>query len=150
MITYRQGNLLESGLDAIAHGCNCEGIMNAGIARDLKNKFPQMYREYNSLCSAHLAKPGEYHIYSSQNSPHIINLFTQKTIEEGAKIEYIEDSLALLASKLPELKNKDVDIKSLGMPRLGCGLGRLNWSQVRPVIERNLGNLDIEVIVYSL
>src|SRR6185503_6014148 len=41
-------------------------------------------------------------------------------------------------------------ITSASFPPLGCGNGNLEWSDVRPVIERYLINLDIPIYVHSL
>jgi hypothetical protein len=40
-------------------------------------------------------------------------------------------------------------IATIAMPPLGCGLGGLSWSQVKPLIEKYLSNLPLEVFVYE-
>ena len=40
-------------------------------------------------------------------------------------------------------------ITSIAMPALGCGLGGLEWSQVRPLIETHLADLPIGIEVYE-
>src|SRR3989344_487865 len=76
MIAEVRGDILEVKIDAIAHGCNTQGIMNAGLARVLKKRYPAMYREYKSYCEAGLFQPGDVHFYRNpeKNKPHIINL----------------------------------------------------------------------------
>lgn len=37
---------------------------------------------------------------------------------------------------------------SLALPRLSTGVGGLDWDQVKPLIVKHLGNLQIPVIVY--
>jgi hypothetical protein len=39
-------------------------------------------------------------------------------------------------------------IKSLAMPALGCGLGKLSWAEVGPLMCQNLGSLGIRVWIY--
>ena len=44
--------------------------------------------------------------------------------------------------------HKKLGIKSVAFPKLGCGLGGLDWEEVRPIMEYYLSNLDIEVEIY--
>jgi hypothetical protein len=34
------------------------------------------------------------------------------------------------------------------LPRLACGVGGLNWDDVKPLIEKHLGALNIPVYIY--
>lgn len=45
-IEYREGNLLESDLKFIAHGCNACGVMGSGIAKAIREKYPEAYNVY--------------------------------------------------------------------------------------------------------
>ena len=42
------------------------------------------------------------------------------------------------------------DIKKLAMPRIGCGLDRQNWTDVKALIEKVFADTDIEIMVCSL
>ena len=43
-----------------------------------------------------------------------------------------------------------LDAFGLKGPKLGCGLGGLDWNAVRPLIEQTLGDLEaVEVVVYE-
>ncbi|TET78476.1 DUF4433 domain-containing protein, partial [candidate division TA06 bacterium] len=39
-------------------------------------------------------------------------------------------------------------IKSIALPALGCGLGRLEWRAVGPLMCKSLSGLDIPVQIY--
>lgn len=45
---------------------------------------------------------------------------------------------------------KEENITKLVMPRIGCGLDRLNWGKVKECIKRVFQETDIEIIVCSL
>lgn len=45
---------------------------------------------------------------------------------------------------------KCVDVKYLAMPKIGCGLDRLQWSKVREIIKEEFKDLDIEIEVRYL
>ncbi len=41
-------------------------------------------------------------------------------------------------------------MKSVALPRLATGVGGLSWDEIKPLIEKHLGDLDIPVIVYGV
>jgi O-acetyl-ADP-ribose deacetylase (regulator of RNase III) len=40
-------------------------------------------------------------------------------------------------------------ITSVALPRLATGVGKLEWEEVRPLIDKHLGNLAIPIFVYT-
>jgi O-acetyl-ADP-ribose deacetylase (regulator of RNase III) len=60
-------------------------------------------------------------------------------------MKYIEDGLMDLVRTVQALS-----IKSIAIPPLGCGLGGLNWAEVRPRIEVAFSVLpDVDVVLYA-
>lgn len=57
-----------------------------------------------------------------------------------------------LAETLKFMKNIIVDknIKYIAMPKIGCGLDRLQWGKVKEIIEKTFKDLDIEILVCEL
>ena len=52
MIKERKGNLLRSDAAIIAHQVNCQGVMGAGVARQIRHRIltAEQYRAYQQLC----------------------------------------------------------------------------------------------------
>ena len=46
MIAIINGNLLDSNCDYICHQVNCQGKMNSGIAKSIREKWPVVYANY--------------------------------------------------------------------------------------------------------
>lgn len=40
------GNLLDSNCDILINTVNCVGVMGAGIAKQFKDKYPRMFKQY--------------------------------------------------------------------------------------------------------
>ena len=74
-----------------------------------------------------------------------VTLDLVKEMAEEAGIDL--DSLDIEEEKEEENYKKE-DILSLAMPALGCGLGRLEWRDVGPVMCRQLTQMDIPVVIY--
>lgn len=131
-------------VDALAHGCNTLGIMNAGIAREFKARYPLMFREYQSYCKSGDFHPGQIHFYHSTDSkkPHVINIAIQLDLDKGARLAYLEQGLAAV-----EHNHKRLGIKTLAMPRIGCDLGGLAWNDTRAIIQNIFRTSDLEVLV---
>ena len=56
-----------------------------------------------------------------------------------------------LESSLKEMKEhcERNEVKKLAMPRIGCGLDRLEWSRVKPMMEEIFADVDISITVYN-
>ncbi|WP_264536544.1 macro domain-containing protein [Flavobacterium sp. N1736] len=132
MISYIEfGNIFKlEGVTSFAHGCNCAGAMGKGIALQFKQKYPKMYLEYNKLCKEGQFSLGDLLTYKHENEV-IFNLGTQKTWRTNADISAIESSL----NKMLLYASKN-NIFKIALPKIGAGLGGLNWSDVKSTIEK--------------
>jgi O-acetyl-ADP-ribose deacetylase (regulator of RNase III) len=149
MITIKQkGNLLEEKVQAYVNTVNCVGIMGKGIALQFKMAFPDNYKEYKKVCDDGKMHIGKMFITNDNNmfeSKYIINFPTKTHWKAKSKLEHIEKGLNDLVKKINEF-----NIKSIVIPPLGCGLGGLDWNEVRSVIEQKLSHLeDVNIIVYA-
>ena len=143
MLEYKTGNLFTSRADAYAHGCNTNGKMNAGIAKQFKERFPEMFEDYQQKCRKGLFLLGEGYIFYNKNTPHVINLATQG--DNGAGIIYIESALEWLSDNY-----QNFNIECIAMPKICSGLGGLDWKITREIIDRYFGDSDLLVEVWSL
>jgi len=131
---------------ALAHGCNCQGIMGAGVALGFKERHPHMYKEYRRRCKA---KPrrfnlGDVFFWKVIGRPSVFNLGTQEFPGAHALYEAVEISLARM-KLLAEKEN----IRSIAMPRIGAGYGGLAWEKVRKIIEHVFENWQGTLYVYE-
>ena len=143
MIIYRPGDVFETDAPVIAHGCNTRGLMGAGIAREMRDRFPSMYKDYKRRCARNEFKPGDAYIFYNETGPHIMNLATQA--DKGAEYEFVKQALSNLHTVLEEER-----IPSVAMPRIASGLGGLEPSEVERLIDDEFKDSVIEVIVYTL
>jgi len=148
MIHYFFGDILSCNADALVNTVNCVGVMGKGLALQFKHAFPENFRLYKEACDRGEVVPGRMFVYErSQTTPprFIINFPTKRHWRDKSLIKDIELGLIDLAFVIRE-KN----IASIAVPPLGCGLGGLNWSDVRPLIEKILGQInDVHVIVFE-
>lgn len=147
MIYYKTGDLFEAQAEAIINTVNTVGVMGKGIALQFKQRFPENFETYRKLCSDNQLDVGQL-LITKDNSlffKYIINFPTKKHWKQPSEYEYIEEGLAELVKKIREL-----NIKSVAMPPLGAGNGKLDWQKVKPIIEKYLAVLpDVTFYVYE-
>lgn len=115
-----KGNLLtlaEQGeFDAIVHGCNCFNMMGAGIAREIRTKYPEAYEVDCQTIAGDKDKLGTFTAHVTDKFT-IINAYTQYGIGSGEDVfEY--DAFQRV---LDNLRNFSTTIR-YGFPLIGCGL----------------------------
>jgi O-acetyl-ADP-ribose deacetylase (regulator of RNase III) len=140
-----EGDLFERGFPAIGHGVNCRGVMGAGIAKEFRRRFPVMYQIYREKCEAGELYPGYFHAVPIDNV-WIFNLATQQDPGADATLLAVETSVyrALRSCKL-------MGIRTLGVPRIGCGIGGLEWPDVREVLRGVVDmNPEVDLVAVTL
>lgn len=132
-------------MQVIVNTVNCVGVMGKGIAREFKERYPEMYADYRSRCMMHVVRVGEPYIYRSLfDDKSIINFPTKRHWRSPALFRDIEEGLDFFVAHY-----KEWGVTSVAFPPLGCGNGGLRWENVGPLMYDKLSNLDIEVEVYA-
>ena len=142
MITYVKGDLFSSPARILVNTVNTEGVMGKGIALEFKKRYPDMFKEYKKVCDDKMLDIGTLLLW--KKSEKWVLLFPTKTTwRRPSKIEYLEKGLQKFASNWDKL-----GADSIAFPRLGCGNGGLDWEEVRPLMEKYLHKLPIQIYVY--
>lgn len=150
MIKYMTGDIFESGADMLINPVNCVGVMGKGLALGFKRRYPDNYHFYEKYCRNKRLKPGGLLItYSTISNLFICNFATKNHWRNPSNIEWIREGLLKLREKLLSLDDEYISIKSIAIPPLGCGLGGLDWDEVKQLIESIMEDVDIEVLVYE-
>ena len=148
MIRIAGGNLLEAPVEALVNTVNCVGYMGKGIALQFKQAFPANFKAYETACKADAMIPGRMlvHDYGMLIQPrYIINFPTKRDWRGKSRMHDIEAGLTALVKEV-----RDRGIHSIAIPPLGCGLGGLDWTEVRPRIEAAFAPLtDVDVHLYA-
>lgn len=149
MITYHDGDLLKSGCDVIAHQVNEYGVMGAGIAKQIRDKFPEVYESYKGMVEACREKGlnlyGTVHsIVTNQKHKYIANCFTQR----NGVTDYNLLKTAVTQLRGAALMSK---AKTIGIPyKYGCGIARGDWKEVEKIWTDAFKDSDIELQIWRL
>ncbi len=156
-----KGDMFFSGMQTLTISVNTVGVMGKGLASRAKYQFPDAYVEYQRVCKSGELAMGRPYLYKREksldaemaedpSSLHILNretwfLFfpTKRHWRQKADLEGIAQGLEWLRANYGR-----EGITSLALPALGCGLGKLPWAQVGPLMCQALAELEIPIRVH--
>ncbi|MBI4809291.1 MAG: macro domain-containing protein [Nitrosomonadales bacterium] len=150
MIHELSGDILFSGARAIVQGVAPNDDFHHGLALQLRERMPAMYKDFRHHCQTRHPKSGDLWTWMSSDGRFIVNLFTQDAAyDHGSKpgqatLSHVNHALHALRAFAQKEK-----VASLALPRLSCGINGLDWDDVKPLIEKHLGDLHILVYVYT-
>jgi O-acetyl-ADP-ribose deacetylase (regulator of RNase III) len=148
MIEYKRGDILREDAEALVNSVNCVGVMGRGIALQFKNAFPENFKAYAKACKREEVQPGQMFVFETgrlTNPRYIINFPTKRHWRGKSRMEDIEAGLIALVEVIQQYK-----IRSIAIPPLGCGLGGLEWAEVKSLIYGALAPLaNVHIIIYE-
>lgn len=124
-----------------AHCISRDYALGAGIAVE----FDKRYGMRNRLLKLAEEKP-ETLDEKCIEVENVFNLITKEKYWQKPSYKSLEESLLEMKKKLSKNKN----IKKLVIPKIGCGLDRLSWDKVEPMVQELFKDLDIELVVCYL
>jgi O-acetyl-ADP-ribose deacetylase (regulator of RNase III) len=142
--TLLKGDLFNTpGLRAYAQGCNCAGAMDAGVSVAFKKRWPRMFEEYALRCKDNRFNLGDVFVWSEGDET-VYNLAIQqhwKTRSKAAALSRAVDKMVSLAQQ--------AGITRIGLPRIGAGLGGLDWPRVTHILKERGETTKIELLVFE-
>jgi O-acetyl-ADP-ribose deacetylase (regulator of RNase III) len=144
MIRYRTpgSDLFASPAHTLVNPVNTVGVMGAGLARVFRDRYPEMFREYQARCRDGSLRIGTLMLWQGPDR-WVLNLPTKTSWKLPSTLAHIEAGLRRFRADYQALQ-----IESVAFPALGCGCGSLGWSDVHPLLARHLGDLSIPIDVY--
>ena len=152
MIKIIDGDLLESGADIICHQVNCQGKMNSGVAKAIREKYPEVYERYIEVCKDANSKELLGHAFGVQVDENTIvsNLFAQNNYGYDGKqytdLDALKECFVDLSFKVKGWEwNKGHSLR-IAMPyKIGCVRGGANWNEVYAIIEEVFIDCNVEL-----
>lgn len=140
MLKVVTGNLLNEDKGILVHGVNCQGKMGAGIALEVKRRYPQVYRSYFQFGNGARWQPS--HLLGSVNfvpiTPElvIVNAFTQEDYGNDGRRYVSYDAVDRCFAEINQYALRTgLPVK---YPRIGAGLAGGNWDIISAIIHVNL------------
>lgn len=149
MIAFKNGDMFTSDAPYLCHQVNCMGRMGSGIAKTVREKFPNAYKAYMNLCQSDGVTPDDL-LGTAQfvecGTQTIVNLFAQRNYGyDGALYTNYE----AFRNCLRNIKESAHLGTTIAFPNgIGCGLGGAKWETILGMIKEELAD-DYEVEVWK-
>jgi len=127
----------------LAHCINGSYNLGAGIAKTFRDRLFMQ----SKLRSMYPIEEGEQAKYIGKALPvgNVFNLVTKAFHYDKPTYETLYSALKSMHEQC-----KVLGIKHLAMPKIGCGLDRLDWDKVSAMIKEVFSDLDIDILVCYL
>ena len=143
-----EGNLIDYAFqghfDIIAHGCNCQRMMGAGIAREVKKRIPEMWEADKKDKRFSISKLGCTTSALVVRDGHTFlgyNIYSQYAGGRNLDVE----ALTLGLRKIAMMHQG----QSIGLPMIGCGIAGGNWNEIKEIIRKELKGMEVTIVKFK-
>lgn len=153
MIDYIKGDVTKAPEKIILQGCNAQGKMNSGVAKAIRNKWPEVFAAYNFEADTNGLVLGEiYPVFTfptklSEKRKIIVNGITQRFYGRDPKTRYVDYEAIQTVCNATRIMMDDYMISTIAMPKIGAGLGNGDWKIIEDIINQELKWVSVKVYV---
>lgn len=140
-LRYVLGDLFRSKAHVIVHGCNAQGVMGSGVAKYVREYYPEAYQRYRHEYENSGLKLGDFtivvcrHKFYPQDDVFIVNAITQDNYGRSGTRYVDYDAVRKVFKDLNWVAEQFPDTPEIALPRIGAGLGGGDWDVIAGIIE---------------
>ena len=136
---------------ALAHCISADFKLGAGIAKEFDRLFDARQKLFSVFPGSWIPRwdktqerfrGGSIILFGDRT---FFNLVTKRNYWDKPTLTTIENALIWMKEQC-----ENHYITKLAMPRIGCGLDKCDWSDVKPLIEKVFADTDLEIVVCNL
>lgn len=134
MIINKDINIFESSAQAIIHQANCHTTMGSGIAKQIRERYPEAYEADCRTTRGDITKLGSFSWVKARDGKYIYNCYSQ--FRYGKEQRHTDYEAVYTGLSRIEEHAKSMGLTSLALPyKMGCALGGGSWRIVNAIIE---------------
>ena len=150
-IIYKDGNLLDAQTDVIAHQVNCQGVMSSGVAKQIRDKWPDVFDQYDYYVRMYEKDClGTCQLIQINESQFVANLFGQRYYgRENLRYTSYDGIYDALVKLKVHMNTRGC--KSIAFPyKMSSDRGGADWNIILAMIESIFKNTDITIEIWAL
>lgn len=146
----KEGNILSVKSGIVVQGCNAQGVMGSGLAKQIRSLYPEAYDTYKKEYELKNISRDKgkswlgsvvYVLPSEKRGFFIANAITQQFYGRNPSVTYVNyqavDKCFKNIASFAQKHNLKVHY-----PMIGAGLGGGDWDIIKPIIDENLKNVE--------
>lgn len=147
-IIYKHGDLMKADEQFIVHGCNAQGVMGSGVAKLIRDAYPQAYNDYVATYRDQGERLDLGQTIWVNTAPHaIINAVTQDRYGRDENVVYADyDAIRKAFRTINEYAVREKTgfnkVTAVALPLIGAGLANGRWSIIAKIIEEEATNFQ--------
>lgn len=144
---YITGNIIEEfktgNYDVLVHGCNCFCTMGSGVAKTIREEWPEVYEADLATRKGDILKLGGFTValleQRAKGGVHlrVINAYTQYAYGRGGE-RYVDYGAILAFCR--SLTGFLLTHETILIPKIGAGLGGGDWNVIEGIFDAYLPN----------
>lgn len=149
------GDMLKSDADIWVNPVNAVGVSGKGLAKVLRDRYPQMYAHYREECAFGKFRPGDVIAWRNPVYPvtlplYIFSAATKHDWRHPSQLEWISLCCDNIIRTVDMLYPATAATKAptIAVPALGCGEGGLSWDDVSKMIQFKFDRWDCDIELY--
>lgn len=153
----KTGNVLDTPIEIIAHQVNCQGVMGAGLAKQIKDKYPKVCAWYRTKCHKHsfgLKTLGTGQIVPTDDGHTFFNIFAQAgygTTVRQTDYDAFKSAFVDAINTYRFFANEALSNLEIAIPyKIGCGLAGGDWKVISAILEQIEKECNVTFYIYKL
>ena len=148
-LIYKTGNLLDAQTTVIGHQVNCQGVMGSGVAKQIRDKWPLIFSNYQVKCQSPISPLGDVLIVKVSDNQYIANIFGQYNYGTNGERYTSYDALDIAFSRLKYTMVEN-NFKSLAIPyKMSSDRGGADWDVALALLNSAFKDTDITIEIWK-
>ena len=158
MLRTETGNLVTGNYPIFCQQVNCKGVMGAGLAKQIRNVYPEVYNEYKYVCNNGDAYLGNIQLVETNDDRICVNMFAQYSYGRNDRYTNYEAFMKCLleleqfvTSYAATVKMNMTENKVVAFPMyIGCGLAGGDWNKILSMLKGFSERIPWDVVLVKL
>lgn len=142
-IVHRRGSIFTTNASVIVNTVNCAGVMGAGIAREMRFRYPDMFERYRVAAELGRIVIGQVHL-DQECAPWILNFPTKKHWRHPSRLTYLRQGLEAFRRR-----SQEGDFTSIAFPLLGAAHGGIEPEVSKGLMVEMLQALPLDIEIWE-
>ena len=146
MLYETKGDIVTGNFNFFVQQVNCKGVMGAGLAKQIRDKYPAVYYDYINAIKYENATLGHV-LLSPANGRICVCLFSQYGYGRDKRYTDYEAFSKCLTALQRMISDYPAEYTIAFPYGIGCGLAGGDWNIIRPMLEQFSENVKQKVYI---